>query len=62
MFAPHQYNQIVLSDVGVVIWLAAIITWTYYKGFADVFRLYLVPYLWYALPSIVYHVLSTHVR
>jgi uncharacterized membrane protein len=47
MFAPHQYNQIVLSDIGIVIWLAAVITWSYYNGFAEVFRLYLVPYLWY---------------
>jgi omega-6 fatty acid desaturase / acyl-lipid omega-6 desaturase (Delta-12 desaturase) len=46
MFAPHQYDQIVLSDIGVVLWLAAIITWSYYRGFAEVVRLYLVPYLW----------------
>jgi omega-6 fatty acid desaturase (delta-12 desaturase) len=46
MFAPHQRNQIILSDIGVVLWLAALITWSYYKGFAEVFRLYLVPYLW----------------
>lgn len=46
MFAPHQYNQIVLSDIGVALWLAAITTWIYYRGFAEVFRLYLVPYLW----------------
>jgi len=46
MFAPHQYSQIILSDIGVVIWLAAIISWSYYRGFAEVFRLYLVPYLW----------------
>ena len=46
MFAPHQYGQIILSDIGVVIWLGVIITWSYYKGFTEVFRLYLVPYLW----------------
>lgn len=46
MFAPHQYNQVVLSDIGIAIWLGVIITWSYYKGFAEVFRLYLVPYLW----------------
>jgi len=46
MFAPHQYSQIILSDIGVILWLAAIFTWSYYKGFAEVFRLYLVPYLW----------------
>ena len=46
MFAPHQFHQIVLSDIGIILWLAAVITWSYYKGFAEVFRLYLVPYLW----------------
>ncbi|KAH7920977.1 hypothetical protein BV22DRAFT_1039178 [Leucogyrophana mollusca] len=46
MFAPHQYGSIVLSDVGIVLWLAAVITSIYTFGFATVFRLYLVPYLW----------------
>ncbi|OCH84578.1 delta12-fatty acid desaturase [Obba rivulosa] len=46
MFAPHHRDQILVSDVGIVLWLAAIVTWIYYKGFAEVFRLYLVPYLW----------------
>jgi len=46
MFAPHQYNQIVISDIGVVLWLGVIITWSCYSGFAQVFRNYLVPYLW----------------
>ena len=46
MFAPHQYGQIILSDIGIAIWLSVIITWSYYNGFAEVFRLYLVPYLW----------------
>jgi omega-6 fatty acid desaturase (delta-12 desaturase) len=46
MFAPHQYGQIILSDIGVFIWLAALATWIYQKGFAEVFTLYLVPYIW----------------
>jgi omega-6 fatty acid desaturase (delta-12 desaturase) len=46
LFAPHQYGQIVLSDIGILLWLASLATWTYYKGFAEVFTLYLVPYLW----------------
>ena len=46
MFAPHQFFQIILSDIGIILWLAAVITWSYYRGFAEVFRLYLVPYLW----------------
>ena len=47
MFKPEQYNQIIASDIGILIWLGVVGTWIYYKGFAEVFRLYLVPYLWY---------------
>jgi len=46
MFAPHQYGQILWSNFGVALWLAAIMTWSYYRGLTEVFRLYLVPYLW----------------
>ncbi|KAF8957244.1 delta-12 fatty acid desaturase protein [Flammula alnicola] len=46
MFSPHQYGQIVISVVGVFIWLGAIATAIYFKGFLEVFRAYLVPYLW----------------
>jgi len=46
MFAPHHYGQIVWSDIGILLWLVALGTWIYYKGFAEVGRLYLVPYLW----------------
>jgi len=46
IFGEHQRGQIILSDIGIVFWLAAIgysiNTW----GFFEVFRLYLVPYLW----------------
>jgi omega-6 fatty acid desaturase (delta-12 desaturase) len=48
MFAPHQHDLIVLSDIGVLLWIAGIVTWTYHRGFAEVFVLYLVPYLWCA--------------
>ncbi|PCH40283.1 delta12-fatty acid desaturase [Wolfiporia cocos MD-104 SS10] len=46
MFAPHHRDQILISDLGIVFWLAAVITAIYYRGFAEVFRVYLVPYLW----------------
>ncbi|CCM04940.1 uncharacterized protein FIBRA_07137 [Fibroporia radiculosa] len=46
MFAPHHHSQILISDLGIVLWLAGVIAAIYYKGFADVFRVYLVPYLW----------------
>ncbi|KAH7884987.1 fatty acid desaturase-domain-containing protein [Phlebopus sp. FC_14] len=46
MFAPHQYGAIILSDLGILLWLAGIIGSSYAFGFATVFRVYLVPYLW----------------
>jgi omega-6 fatty acid desaturase / acyl-lipid omega-6 desaturase (Delta-12 desaturase) len=48
MFSPHHYGQVILSDIGILVWLAVLATWIYYKGFAQVFTLYIVPYLWYA--------------
>ncbi|KAJ8583374.1 hypothetical protein M405DRAFT_513398 [Rhizopogon salebrosus TDB-379] len=46
MFAPHQRSAVVLSDLGIVLWLAAVSTSIYTFGFSTVFRVYLVPYLW----------------
>jgi len=46
IFAPHQFDQIILSDIGILIWLFTIVAWTYQSGFSQVLRVYLVPYLW----------------
>lgn len=46
-----------MSDVGIVLWLAAIATSIYAYGFATVFRVYLVPYIWYT--SRLYHYLAS---
>ncbi|KAF8895452.1 fatty acid desaturase-domain-containing protein [Infundibulicybe gibba] len=46
MFSPHHFGQVLLSDLGIFLWIAGIITSIYYKGFTNVFVLYLVPYLW----------------
>ncbi|KAI5896585.1 uncharacterized protein SCHCODRAFT_02615271 [Schizophyllum commune H4-8] len=46
MFRKDHYNQIMISNAGVLIWATVIGTWIYQRGFAEVFRLYLVPYLW----------------
>jgi omega-6 fatty acid desaturase (delta-12 desaturase) len=47
MFSPNQWGQIIISDVGVVIWLVALYFSIGKFGFFEVFRTYLVPYLWY---------------
>ncbi|THG95379.1 hypothetical protein EW026_g6263 [Hermanssonia centrifuga] len=46
IFAPHQYWQIIWSDIGVIVWALSIAGAIHRFGFADVFRLYLAPYLW----------------
>ncbi len=46
MFAPHHYNQVMISAVGVLLWLASICLGIHKWGFLVVFRTYLVPYLW----------------
>ena len=47
MFKPSQYWDIVISDIGVIFWAIAVGAAIYTWGFADVFRVYLAPYLWY---------------
>ncbi len=46
MFAPHQFGQIIIGDVSILLWIGALAAWIYQSGFSQVFRLYLVPYLW----------------
>jgi len=46
MFAPHQYGSVVISVVGVFLWLAALAGWSYTRGFSEMFRLYGMTYLW----------------
>ncbi|KAF7314197.1 Oleoyl phosphatidylcholine desaturase [Mycena kentingensis (nom. inval.)] len=46
MFAPHHYWQIVVSDVGIFLWMAAIAASIHVYGFSTVFVVYLMPYLW----------------
>lgn len=47
IFAPHQYRDIIISDIGVGLWFAALVFATVHFGFAAVFRTYLMPWLWY---------------
>ncbi|GJJ13290.1 hypothetical protein Clacol_007542 [Clathrus columnatus] len=46
LFAPHQRTGVLLSDLGVLLWLSALIGWSVNRGFSEVFRVYVVPYLW----------------
>ncbi|KAJ3548266.1 hypothetical protein NM688_g5317 [Phlebia brevispora] len=46
MYRRTKASHIILSDIGVFIWAACIAAAINKWGFADVFRLYLAPYLW----------------
>ncbi|KAH8998685.1 delta-12 fatty acid desaturase [Lactarius akahatsu] len=46
MFAPHQFGQIILSDIGILLWIGTLTAWAYQSGVLQVLRVYLVPYLW----------------
>lgn len=59
MFAPHHFGQIILSDVGVIFWALAVGVSIYHFGLSTVFRVYLAPYLWYVIYSVI---LSVHYR
>ena len=56
MFKPSQYWDIVISDIGVIFWAIAVGAAIYTWGFADVFRVYLAPYLWYLSYFSLFHV------
>lgn len=46
MFSPHHFLDVVVSDIGVALWLVGLIAATYAYGFRSVFIVYIVPYLW----------------
>ncbi|KAI0659252.1 fatty acid desaturase-domain-containing protein [Cubamyces menziesii] len=46
IFRPDQRNWIIASNVGIVVWLGLIMASISRWGFFEVFRCYLVPYLW----------------
>ena len=46
MYAPHHYDQVMISILGVLLWLSGVTISIYKWGFFEVFRTYLVPYLW----------------
>ncbi|KAI0635275.1 fatty acid desaturase-domain-containing protein [Trametes polyzona] len=46
MFRPEQRFWIIVSNVGLILWVLAIAVSIRHWGFFEVFRTYLVPYLW----------------
>lgn len=52
MFAPHHWSQVIISDLGIVIWAGAVAASIYHFGFLTTFKTYLVPYLWWVYVSV----------
>lgn len=46
MFKEREWSQIIMSDVGILLWIAGVIGASYVYGVWNVFVLYGVPYLW----------------
>jgi len=46
IFTPNQFWDIIISDIGIFIVLAATITWGFVRGFDEMLRIWFVPYLW----------------
>ncbi|KAJ9126297.1 hypothetical protein QFC24_002029 [Naganishia onofrii] len=46
LFRPDHKNQILWSDLGLVITLAVVSYWAVMRGFREVLVLYVIPYLW----------------
>lgn len=51
MYAPHQFWQIIMSDVGIIIWLSALGAAIKHWGFSTVLIVYIIPYFWLVLSS-----------
>ncbi|KAF7291577.1 Oleoyl phosphatidylcholine desaturase [Mycena chlorophos] len=46
IFSAHHFGQVLVSDVGVFLWIAGLVAATRTWGFGTVFVVYGVPYLW----------------
>ncbi|KAF6741831.1 fatty acid desaturase [Ephemerocybe angulata] len=46
MYASRDYNQVVISTIGIAAWASSIATAIYHNGLGTVAVIYLIPYLW----------------
>ncbi|KAH7097684.1 hypothetical protein BKA62DRAFT_674881 [Auriculariales sp. MPI-PUGE-AT-0066] len=46
LFAPHQFWQIIMSDLGIALWIGAMTYWSMTRGVGEMLRLYFFGYLW----------------
>ncbi|KAJ3006036.1 hypothetical protein NUW54_g4085 [Trametes sanguinea] len=46
IFRPDQRTQVVISNIGILMWMGAILASISHWGFFNVLKTYLVPYLW----------------
>lgn len=49
MFAPHHYGQVWISTIGILCWIGGLAVAIHFYGFFEVFRVYIIPYLWYVV-------------
>ena len=54
--------QIIVSDIGILIWAAVLWYSIATFGFLDVFKIYLVPYLWRVISPFVFPMSDVYSR
>lgn len=45
LFMKRHRSQILISNIGILVVIAALATWVRYRGFGEVARYYILPYL-----------------
>jgi hypothetical protein len=46
LFKPSEVTQVLISDFGVVLWIAAMYYWVHNYGWNSMLGYHFVPYLW----------------
>ena len=46
LFKPTEFFQVVVSDIGVALWMGAMYYWVHNFGWNSMLSYYFVPYLW----------------
>ncbi|KAH7097686.1 delta12-fatty acid desaturase [Auriculariales sp. MPI-PUGE-AT-0066] len=46
LFAQHQFWDIIISDIGLLLWVGILVWWSVQRGAGEMLRVYFVPYLW----------------
>lgn len=49
IFRPHHRGEIIVSNLGIFLWIAGLVYAVSVWGYFEVMRVYFIPYLWYVV-------------